>query len=442
MINQNKNHINNGQGSLDNDSIENASTISEKSINHEAKSLDTEAPPDTGYAWIILITTTLNYMLVSGGFNSFGAFQEYFLHNMFATKSAQQISWISTATYSFTMFCGLLAGPGIRHFGIRNTCLAACLLSSTGLLLASFSTQIWQLVLTHGVMYGLGSAIMVNCAMVFPSLWFVKHRGIAISIVSSGGGFGSLILVPVIENSIKHLGVGWAYRIFCVMNLVVTGVTCLFFKPRVEFKPLKNIINASLIKDKYTLLVCLCGFFVEIGYIIPLTYLGASVISLGGTSTTSSTLIMLLMGSTGTGKILFGKISDKIGPMNATIIGNSIAACLIITIWMFGKTITTYYVLAVLLGNVLSTFFPLCSVMFAEYYDINKVPQANGLVYLSFGIAVLSGNPLVGLIFDKLGHRTSYKPMIVTSAISYTISVIIMIILKVMTKRKAKAQAR
>jgi hypothetical protein len=68
---------------------------------------------------------------------------------------------------------------------------------AAGLLLAAASHERWQLYLTLGGLVGSG----INCLAytgqsLYLTRWFVRRRGLALSIAFSGVGFGSVTLLP------------------------------------------------------------------------------------------------------------------------------------------------------------------------------------------------------------------------------------------------------
>ncbi len=103
------------------------------------------------------------------------------------------------------------------RLGIRLVTSAALLLVAAGSGLTIFVTQGWQLVLTWGVLVGLGTGSM---AMVFAATvanrWFVKHRGLVMGVLTAAGATGQLIFLPVMAALVEYQSWRWA-------SLVVTG---------------------------------------------------------------------------------------------------------------------------------------------------------------------------------------------------------------------------
>jgi MFS family permease len=85
---------------------------------------------------------------------------------------------------------------------------------AAGLLLAVLAREPWQLYLTLGALCGGG----VNCFTyvthsTYLPHWFVRRRGLAISIAFSGVGAGSIVILPWLQSLITHSG----WRSGCVM---------------------------------------------------------------------------------------------------------------------------------------------------------------------------------------------------------------------------------
>jgi len=92
-------------------------------------------------------------------------------------------------------------------------------LMSLGLFLAPSITRPWQLYATLGVLVAVGAGLTTYTAhSLFLPNWFVRRRGLAISIAFSGAGVGAVILLPWLETIIVRNG----WRASCsVMGLLV-----------------------------------------------------------------------------------------------------------------------------------------------------------------------------------------------------------------------------
>src|SRR4051812_42410143 len=107
-----------------------------------------------------------------------------------------------------TIFIGSLIGGRIQdRRGPRPVALGGGILYSLGVILASFvgsSEQLWLLVLTYGVMggIGLGAAYITPIAML--AKWFPDRRGLITGIAVAGFGFGAVITAPVAKALLNN----------------------------------------------------------------------------------------------------------------------------------------------------------------------------------------------------------------------------------------------
>lgn len=120
--------------------------------------------------------------------------------------------------FSFGFLVSGAASPVLGRLmdtrGPRVVVELGVLLMTAGLLLAPLTTQPWHLYLTLGLLVGGGSVCLTftGQSLYLPN-WFVRKRGLAVSIAFSGVGVGSIILLPVFQTWIERYG----WRTACVV---------------------------------------------------------------------------------------------------------------------------------------------------------------------------------------------------------------------------------
>jgi MFS family permease len=118
---------------------------------------------------------------------------------------------VTAGAFSFGFFISAILSPLLGRLMDRHGPLlvleAGVAIIGAGLLLAAQVTQPWHLYLTLGVLVGAGSVILgyTGQALYLPN-WFVRRRGLAMSIAFSGVGVGSIVLLPWLQTLIEHAG--------------------------------------------------------------------------------------------------------------------------------------------------------------------------------------------------------------------------------------------
>lgn len=58
----------------------------------------------------------------------------------------------------------------------------------SALIASSFSTQVWHLILTQGVLYAIGGSLLYSPTVFYLNEWFFKKKGLAFGIMWAGVG--------------------------------------------------------------------------------------------------------------------------------------------------------------------------------------------------------------------------------------------------------------
>lgn len=119
------------------------------------------------------------------------------------------------------------------RFGIRRVTACALLLIAAGSAVTILVTDSWQVLLTWGVMVGLGTGSM---ALVFAATvtdrWFVRRRGLVSGVLTAASATGQLVFLPFL--AILVAGPGWraASLLVACGALAVVPLVWLFLRDR------------------------------------------------------------------------------------------------------------------------------------------------------------------------------------------------------------------
>ncbi len=146
---------------------------------------------------------------------------------------------VTAGAFSFGFLVSAILSPAVGRVmdgrGPKPVIETGVLMMSAGLLLAPLMQRQWHLYLTLGMLVGAGANLMSFTAQsLYLPNWFVRKRGLAISIAFSGVGFGAIVLLPTLQWIIVNHG----WRASCwamgLLVLLVAGPINLFVHRRPE----------------------------------------------------------------------------------------------------------------------------------------------------------------------------------------------------------------
>jgi predicted MFS family arabinose efflux permease len=102
---------------------------------------------------------------------------------------------------------GPFAAALMERFGIRRTVLASLALICVGVALTSQMRSSWQLVLTWGILVGLGTgttAMVLGATVV--SRWFFSRRGLVMGVLTASTATGQMLFLPLEARVAEQYG--------------------------------------------------------------------------------------------------------------------------------------------------------------------------------------------------------------------------------------------
>jgi MFS family permease len=162
--------------------------------------------------------------------------------SLFFPPILDEFGWergVTAGAFSFGFVVSAILSPALGRLmdrrGPRVTMELGAVLVGVGLLLATLVREPWQLYVTLGVLVGGGSVCVsyTGQSLYLPN-WFVRRRGLAISIAFSGVGVGSIVLLPWLQTLIARAG--WRAACFSLGLLVLAVLVPLnlFVRQRPE----------------------------------------------------------------------------------------------------------------------------------------------------------------------------------------------------------------
>lgn len=182
-------------------------------------------------------------------------------------QSPSTISWIGSTQAFFVFFLAMFSGRALDAGLFRPTIIIGIVFQLIGLFTMAQSTKYWQLLLTHGVLTGIGGGIFFCPVMGLISTYFDKNRGIALGFATSGNAVGGIIYSLVVRELLPTLGFAWTVRILGFINLITLGATVAILKPRLTPRKSAPLVDWISLKDTpYLLFILACCFLMASVY--------------------------------------------------------------------------------------------------------------------------------------------------------------------------------
>lgn len=199
---------------------------------HDETDLAADKPkiPDGGWGWVVVFSSLIISMIADGVSFSFGLLYIEFLKEFGASKSTT--SWIGSLFMAVPLITGPIMSALVDKYGCRKMTIAGGLISATGFVISAFIDSIGWMLVTFGVIAGLGLGLCYVTAVVSIAYWFDKKRTLATGLGASGTGMGTFIYAPMTQFFIDYYG--WRGTVLLLagtfLNFCVCG--CLMRDPQ------------------------------------------------------------------------------------------------------------------------------------------------------------------------------------------------------------------
>ncbi|XP_076098729.1 monocarboxylate transporter 12-like isoform X1 [Mytilus galloprovincialis] len=189
---------------------------------------------DRGWAWIVLAACFLRAFMVIGIDKAFGMFFVEYIEAFESNASTVSVI-ISTQQIVYSVSSFLILTFGNRFFTFRPIIIFGSVLMAAGYFLNAYAPNVQFLLLSQGVLFGIGHAASAGPSLVVLNSYFDKRRGLANSLANSGGSLGGLLLPLIIQALLETYGLQGA-------QIVVSGMLLNIVVFAALLRPLTNTV--------------------------------------------------------------------------------------------------------------------------------------------------------------------------------------------------------
>ena len=387
---------------------------------------------------------------------------------MFFFESLEQdFGWtraLTSSVFSVYMLIGslfaILGGWVADRYGAKTAFMVMAFFAFLGLALTSRVSTLWHIYLSYSLLVAMGTGATYPIATSLAIRWFKERRALALAIVTSGVGLGSILMAPVASYLIT--GYGWRVSSLAIgLIAFIIMIPCSFLLRRtpVEAKALSkdeqqktsnlnftegrdnefrefSIIQAIKTRN-FLLMICILFFFSFCLFMV-MTHIVRHAIDLGIEPIQAASIISISGFANIPTRILTGFVSDRFGRKRAALICALLMAAAML--WLTqSSSLWMLYVFAAAFGAAYGGLSPPIVAIVGDTFGLRNIGAILGILEVGWVLGAAAGPALTGYIFDTTG---GYDLAFLSGVLAALVIVILVFLIKVPTAEKSTINRR
>ena len=349
----------------------------------------------------------------------------------------------------------ILGGAVTDRWGPRPVIMTGGLLMGAGLVLSGLATSIPMLLVSYGLLFGLGLGLTYGCVINNTLKFFPDHRGLVGGLTTAIYGSCSVLLPPVANVAIEALGVtaslelfGWVFGAVIVAGGFFSMKCPAGFLPEGMAAVAKKAAPASKRDVDWRGMVSTPVFWAMAAMLLCGAVSGMMILSqaatiaqqqAGMTVAAAAAAVSILALANTAGRLLAGVLSDKLGRLaalcSAVVLQMAGLFCLI---GASAEAVPLFYAGIVATGVAFGSFMGVFPGFTADEFGTSHNAVNYGIMFAGFAVAGTVGPTLMRSILAGGGSYAScYLAALVISGAGLVFS----LAYRMLAKRAEKAAA-
>jgi MFS family permease len=362
---------------------------------------------DSARAWLRLAAT----MLVStvGGVGMWSVVVALpAVQSEFGIPRAEASLPFTMAMFGFAIG-GVVMGRLLDRVGILGPVSLGAAALCAGYLGAASATTPVIFAAAHAAI-GFGSSVTLGPLMADISTWFIRRRGVAVTLCSAGNYFAGALWPPVVQRAIAlhgwrttHVGIG----LICGALMLLIAIVGLRGRAPNVTADAEGHNTASpgtlgLSPGALQVLLSIASVCCCVAMSMPQVHIVAYCGDLGYGVARGADMLSLMMAFGVLGRIGSGFIADRVGGLRTLMLGSLLQAVALL-MYLFYDGLFSLYVISALFGLFQGGIIPSYALIVREYFPPKESGTRVGIVLMAslFGMAL--GGWMSGYIFDLTG---------------------------------------
>ncbi|MFX1391076.1 MAG: OFA family MFS transporter [Promethearchaeota archaeon] len=386
--------------------------------------------------WIVVIGAIM-IQLALGTIYSWGTLTQYvspYVHEI--EEVTVYVFGVGLLSFAITM---IFAGKLQQKYGPKNIAILGGVLMGGGVILSSLMTTFIGLLITYGIIFGMGIGFGYVCPIASASKWFPDKKGFINGIAVAGFGAGSFVFNYVIKALAFNIPFMFIILGIIYLALIIGGAFTLSnppdgWKPEGWVPPPpseKSGISGLEFERKQTLK--LPQFWMLWATFVLSAISGLMVIGSYSRFIESYLIVdFVLIGSlaalfNGLGRIIWGKLADLITYKKTMYFMFSIQAVLLLLYFTTSVNELYFLIMTCAIYFCFGGNFSLFPTATADLFGMKNLGPNYGMVFTAYGIAGFLGATMTLPIVAAFG---SYLTLFIVMGIMSLLAAILVFLIK------------
>jgi MFS family permease len=246
------------------------------------------------------------------------------------------------------------------------------------------------------------------------STWFVRHRGLALSVMLAGGSCGAMLLPVIAQAAISHYGWRPAYALLGLLAFMLGFPLAAFLLREQPGVVQRTASSQSHDKTTRHALASKTFWVIAITVWLYATSLNGALAHLSalltdrGVSAQGSAYAVAIIGATALlGRILTGVFLDRFfgARVSQWMLLMTVCGMLLLSV---AQSLVSGLIAASLIGFSMGSEGDITPYLLSRYFGLQRLSTLYALTWTTYAIGGATGPLVVGRLFDRFG---SYSPL-------------------------------
>jgi MFS family permease len=363
------------------------------------------------YGWVIVGGGIVITCLGMGTMMSLGIFLQ---------PMSSATGWSRTSISIAALLNFLCMGPASfawgalsDRLGTRAVVLSGGVLLGFGLMAASQAGTVGQFQIVFGTTIGVAAGSFYAPLTATATHWFVRHRSLAVALISAGFAIGSMTISPLARWLITDYGWRTAMFVLGALSwLFIIPAALLVRRPPALPRAAGLAASASAADREFTVARALCTpQFAAIAFTYfaccaahsgPIFHMVSYAIDCGVPAMAAATVFGAAGVASLSGRVIGGLAADRIGAKRMIVFGLALQA-LSVSLYVFTRDLASFYGLALMFGFSYGAVMPLYAILVREYFGARIMGTMFGAVNMASTLGMAIGPWAGGWLYDVYG---------------------------------------